>query len=236
MCTVVFHVPDAPSDPVRLLAVRDEDPSRRWNPLGAWWEELPGVIGVQDRRAGGAWLAARPRKGRLAVVLNREGDPDVPAESIASRGTLPLDAVAGRSLAHAPRMRGFNLLTVDAGRVGVTSWDGRTMRTAMPEPGVHMLAHHDVDDPRTERISAWLDAFGEADDDDWIADWTAVLARTAETDPRDDRAIVRDNRPHGYPTMSTLACVAEVGHGAADVRYAELAVPGAWSPLEFSRP
>ncbi|WP_221586211.1 NRDE family protein [Microbacterium sp. G2-8] len=230
MCTVVFRVPESPSDPVRLLAVRDEDPSRPWNPLGSWWRELPGVVGVQDRRAGGAWLAARPDLGRVAVTLNREGEPAVAAESIASRGSLSLDAVTDRPLTHHSRMRGFNLLSVTGGSVEVVSWDGDHLSHTIPTPGTHMLAHHDVDDPRSARIAAWLGAFRDVAADEW----PDVLARTAELSPVDDRAIVRDNRPHGYPTVSTLACTASVWPDRADVRYAELDGPGTWSPLAFS--
>ncbi|WP_370429006.1 NRDE family protein, partial [Microbacterium sp. NRRL B-14842] len=59
MCTVVIDVEVAGS--ARLLAVRDEDPAREWDALGEWWpEEYPGVIGIRDRRAGGAWLAVNP--------------------------------------------------------------------------------------------------------------------------------------------------------------------------------
>src|SRR5699024_10489014 len=95
MCTVIVRVPAEASEPLSFLAVRDEDPGRAWEPLGGWWPELPGVIGVRDRRAGGAWLAAEPDAGRLAVVLNREGSPDLPDNQILSRGRLPLDALGG---------------------------------------------------------------------------------------------------------------------------------------------
>ena len=77
MCTVIIRIPHDDAA-VQLLAVRDEDPGRGWDPLGAWWPDHPGVVGVRDRRAGGAWLAAEPASGRLAVVLNREGAPDIP--------------------------------------------------------------------------------------------------------------------------------------------------------------
>ena len=68
MCTVVIRVPTAGGGPVRVLAVRDEDPSRPWRPLGPWWPKLPQVRGVKDELAGGAWLAADDT--RLAVLLN----------------------------------------------------------------------------------------------------------------------------------------------------------------------
>ena len=244
MCTVVVRVPSAENEPVTFLAVRDEDPGRAWDPLGAWWPERPGVVGVRDRRAGGAWLAADPDAGRLAVVLNREGSPDLPEHEILSRGRLPLDALApdqsagehrevgtrATPIEGAQRMRGFNLVTIAAGAATVTSWDGSGLRTETLPPGTHMVAHDDVDDPQTPRIAAWREAFADAS----FEQWPDVLARTAEVDPGDDRAIVRDNRPHGYPTLSTIACTAQVWPDRAEVRYAELDRPGAWSPLLFT--
>lgn len=47
--------------------------------------------------------------------------------------------------------------------------------------------------------------------------------------PVDDRAIVRDNRPYGYPTLSLLVCTASVDASGVDVRYGEFAEPGAWN-------
>ncbi|MGI6879698.1 NRDE family protein [Microbacterium sp. gxy059] len=231
MCTVVFRVPESDADPLLLLAVRDEDPARPWNPLGASWPALPDLIGVQDRRAGGAWLAAMPGAGRLAVTLNRAGDPPVGEDEIVSRGGLALDAAAGRAPQDVERMRGFNLLVVDGPRAEVRAWDGRDLAVSRPGPGVHMLAHDGVDDPRTARIRAWLDDFRAADAS--VEAWLDVLARTARTPPGDDDAIIRDNRPHGWGTLSTLVCTAVVRPGSAEVRYAALRRPGSWDPLDF---
>lgn len=240
MCTVVIRVPEpGPSAAaIRLLAVRDEDPARPWNPLGAWWPQLPEVVGVQDRLAGGAWLAARP--GRLAVLLNRAGEPDLPVDRIASRGAIVLDSVSGSSPHGTLRTLGFNLVEVDADGAQVVSWDGHDLRRERLSPGTHMIAHTDADDPATPRIAAWHEAFENAPTDGdasgWWQGWLRVLAKSAELDPGDDRAIIRDNRPHGYPTQSLLACVASVTSDATDVRYAQLAHAGAWSPLEFEPP
>jgi hypothetical protein len=239
MCTVVVRVPEPSSpNPVRLLAVRDEDPARPWNPLGEWWPDRPGVLGVQDRVAGGAWLAARGP--RLAVLLNRAGGPEgVPAQELASRGGIVLASVSGDSPREAPRTLGFNLVEVDGTTVTATAWDGAALRREVLAPGTHMLAHDDVDDPATARIAAWLGAFADAPTDarsdgaPWWGPWLDVLTDSARLDPSDDRAIIRDNHAHGYPTMSLLACVAEVTADASAVRYAELERPGAWNPLSF---
>lgn len=236
MCTVVIRVPESTADPIRILAVRDEDPARPWNPLGRWWPEEPDVLGVQDRLAGGAWLAASG--GRLSVLLNRAGAPDLPAEEITSRGGIVLDSVLGRPVAEDPRTMGFNLVRVAGGAAELLSWDGRRLRrTAMP-PGTHMIAHEDLDDALTPRIVAWRGEFTaastEGDAATWWHPWLTVLEQSAKLPPEDDRAIIRDNRAHGYPTLSLLACVASVGPDASDVRYAQLAAPGAWSPLDFA--
>jgi len=237
MCTVVIRVPESPDEPTRVLAVRDEDPARPWNPLGRWWPEAhDGVVGVRDVRAGGAWLAADPAAGRLAVLLNR-ADVDTRRESeLVSRGGLVLDAVAGRSPAGEPPTHGFNLVEVDGGRARVLMWDGEALRTVELAPGTHMIAHDDVDDPATPRIARWLGEFQQAPPaagEEWWMPWVEVLARSAELAPTDDDAIIRDNRPYGYPTLSLLACVAYVSPHDVDVHYGELTEPGRWGGLEL---
>lgn len=229
MCTVIVHVPETADAPTRVLAVRDEDPTRAWDPLGSWWPELPGVVGVRDTRAGGAWLAADTDAGRLAVVLNR-ADMLPEERATGSRGHVVLEAVAGRGVADAPPTHGFNLVEVVGGRARVHHWDGDAVRTVELGPGVHMIAHGDVDDTETARIAAWHDAFPPpAPGDDWWRPWLVALEATTEVPPTDDRAIIRDNRPHGFPTLSLLVCAASVTASAAEVLYGELDEPGAWN-------
>lgn len=237
MCTAIIHVP-AGEGPVRLLAVRDEDPARPWRGPGEHW---PGVVGVQDVQAGGAWLAASPDAGRVAVVLNRTGGEGLPDDAVVSRGTLPLASVSGEGLPAEPPMRGFNLLEAGAGGgsgwARVASWDGERLSTTGLGPGTHMIAHDGVDDPATARIVRWLDAFRAAppgDGDRWYAPWLEVLARSAELGPDDDAAIIRDNRAHGYPTLSLLVCAATVGRSGTDVRGAALPEPAAWGDVELA--
>ncbi|GAA2076044.1 NRDE family protein [Microbacterium hatanonis] len=230
MCTVIVRVPAHTDEPVRMLAVRDEDPRRAWDPLGPWWPDShPGVVGVRDARAGGAWLAADPSRSRVSVILNRhevEG-------ATGSRGAVVLDAVVGRAPVAAPPTHGFNLVDIDASGARVTSWDGDAVRSVRLEPGVHMIAHDEVDDAATPRIAAWLTAFdaapSDAADGPWYAEWLAVLERSASLPPTDDRAIVRDNRPHGIPTLSLLMCAASIDASGVDIVYGELDAPGAWN-------
>ncbi|MGW9628424.1 NRDE family protein [Microbacterium sp. NPDC055521] len=234
MCTVVIDVAPFPGDGARLLAVRDEDPDRPWDDLGEWWPDAhPGVTGIRDRRAGGAWLAADPAAGRLAVLLNRADVLDLPDDGVRSRGTLALESVAGRSPEGPLPMHGFNLLEVTPQGSRVLSWDGAELRETAVPTGVHMIAHDDLDDPRTARIEAWLPQFAAATADrsaeGWDERWVAVLAESAALSPEDERAIVRDNRVHGYPTMSLLFCTAEIATGTVTVRSRVLAQPGQWS-------
>lgn len=232
MCTVVIDVADAGT--ARLLAVRDEDPLREWDALGEWWPERhPGVIGIRDRRAGGAWLAANPAEGRLAVLLNRADVLDLADDRAVSRGALALDSVTGRSPeGDALPMHGFNLLEVRPEGARVLSWDGVSLRETPITPGTHMIAHDDLDDEGTPRIAAWLPEFRAlgptAESADWTSEWLSLLAESARLAPEDDRAIIRDNRPHGYPTQSLLYCTASVSAAGIDVDYHALATPAHW--------
>ncbi|MBQ3358762.1 MAG: NRDE family protein [Microbacterium sp.] len=231
MCTVVIDVEDAAS--VRLLAVRDEDPQREWDALGPWWpEQYPGVIGIRDRRAGGAWLAVDPQRRRLAVLLNRADVQELPDDRAVSRGSLALESVAGRSPEGPLPMHGFNLLEVGPEGARVLSWDGAELRTTPVAAGTHMIAHDDLDDAVTPRIRTWLPRFRAlapaAESADWVTEWTALLAESAELSPEDDRAIIRDNRPHGYPTQSLLYATASVAPSGVDVRDHTLPSPAHW--------
>lgn len=250
VCTAVIEVPESPEGAMRVLAVRDEDPSRPWDPLGEWWPARPGVVGVHDRLAGGAWLAAQQREGRLVLILNRaEVSADQgshthrPAPK--SRGTVVLDELAGAKLEDPPQTAGFNMLTVAGGWAVVTQWDGVAVSRRTLEPGVHMLAHHDVDDTvNTARIARWLPeyrALAGLPDDAWRAAWVALLSESAGLGAADDRAIIRDNRAHGYPTQSLLVCLAEVanpdaaGRGGMRIDSAVLAEPAQWRDPRFDR-
>ena len=232
MCTVVIRVPEDGNGAVRLLAVRDEDPQRAWRSWGAWWPDRPGVRGVMDELAGGAWLAAD--HSTLAVLLNRAGGADGPV--LTSRGALVLDAVDRRPLPDPLTTLGFNLVQVTATGARVISWECGAPSVVDLPPGTHMIAHDDLDDPRTARIAAWRDAFTAASTSadtggHWWGEWLTVLAQSSELDPTDDRAIIRDNRPHGYPTLSLLVSVASLSSEGVAVKTAALDEPGRWNDL-----
>lgn len=227
MCTVVIRVPEPDRGDVRILAVRDEDPGRPWLPLGAWWPEHPEVEGVMDQLAGGAWLAHDDR--RLAVLLNRAGGTDL--EVPTSRGSLVTGSLTGVPMPDPLTTLGFNLVEASADGVRVTSWDGGTPRVTDLAPGTHMIAHEDVDDPRTARVAAWLDEFAATptEGERWWEGWIDVLRGTTAVEAADDRAIVRDNRAHGFPTLSLLLAVASIGPGGVTAEMATLDEPGVWN-------
>jgi hypothetical protein len=237
MCTVIITVPDDAAQPVRLLAVRDEDPGRPWDRLGAWWPDLyPGVVGIRDVRAGGAWLAANPDERRLAVLLNRHDLSDRPDEVVRTRGSVALDSVVGRSPVDRPPTRGFNLVEVTAHTARVVYWNGLESRTVELSPGTHMIAHDDVDDPQTVRITRWLPDFRAASDlftpdtREWWGPWLEIVERSAKLAGDDEAAIIRRQSFEGIPSYSLVICVASVGEGSLDVRDTPLTTPGRWTP------
>lgn len=227
MCTVVVHVPVTPGQPVRLLAVRDEDRDRPWRRLGPWWPERPGILGVRDERAGGAWLAVDPDASRLAVLLNREDLSDRGDDQVVSRGAIPLEAV-GDGIPEHPTTRGFNLVEVDADGAHLTEWDGLTARRSRLAPGTHMVAHHAVDDPGTPRIARWLEEFrsaGIAEGPEWWMPWLGVVERST-LDPA--ASVLRRDAHDGHVLESLLVCTATVGPAGVEVREAIPATPGTW--------
>lgn len=236
MCTVIISVPEDRFSPVRLLAVRDEDPARPWERLGSRWPETyPGVVGIRDARAGGAWLAAAPEDRRLAVLLNRHDLSDRPDDAVRTRGSVALESVSGRSPEGLPPTRGFNLVEVTAHTARVVSWDGRELRAVELAPGTHMVAHDDVDDPATPRITRWLPEFRKAasrmrDDPTWWHDWLPIIEQTADLAGDDPAAIIRRQIYEGIPSFSLLMCVATVGDDGLTVLDAPFTTPGKWTP------
>lgn len=238
MCTVIVEVPSEPGRRARVLAVRDEMPDRPWDPPGNWWPEEPDVRGVRDRRAGGAWLATRG--GSLAVILNRPESvaATLPegADPLESRGRIVLDSLRGQSVPERPYTESFNLVEAQHSRVFVTEWNGEHVSRQELPPGVHMIAHGAVNDPQFARIDAWLPPFrllAGLPDDAWKNSWLGALTLSTQFGPDDDRAIIRDNTVHGYPTQSLLVCLAEVGRADVHVSTITFDEPARWNGEEL---
>ncbi len=116
MCSIILHIG---ADGVFIAANRDEMVNRLWDEPAEYW---PGICGGRDRLGGGTW-AALNRHGVFAALLNREGTLG-PAPGKASRGILPLLALAHGTAAEAARSletlpagdyRSFNLVIADSG-------------------------------------------------------------------------------------------------------------------------
>lgn len=167
------------------------------------------------------------------MLLNRADVVDLPDDRALTRGTLALESVLGRSPVAPLSMHGFNLLEVRPEGARVLSWDGVSLRETPIEPGTHMIAHDDLDDEVTPRIAAWLPEFRAlgptALSADWVGEWVALLATSAQLDPEDDRAIIRDNRPHGYPTQSLLYATASVTPDGVVIADHSLPRPAHWT-------
>jgi uncharacterized protein with NRDE domain len=174
-----------------LAANRDERIDRPWDSPGAWWPDLPGVVGGRDRTAGGTWMALN-RHGVVCCVLNRSGSLG-PAPGKRSRGELPLIALAEKTLDAAVRSidsldagewRSFNLVLASAeGAFWVSGRaDGRPEAMPLPE-GVSMVTAFDPNDTDSPRVARHLPRFRAAsapDTDDWRG-WRAVLADSSGT-------------------------------------------------------
>lgn len=241
MCTVIINVPAPDAAPTRFIAIRDEDPGRPWLAPGEHWpQQYPGVVGIRDQRAGGAWLAFDEVHNRAAVVLNRRDHSGRDPRSLATRGTLALDAVMGIFPEDQPKTAGFNLLTVSPSSATVVSWDGISRHEYQIPAGVHMLAHDDLDDLRTDRIKRWLPDFRAAASDldapqaHWWQPWVEVIELSDRTiDPADPQALIRSNVFEGASSKSLLSCAVSVEEGASDLAFAELAEAGRWGGARY---
>jgi hypothetical protein len=161
MCTVVVRWAEGAS--TRILALRDELTGRDFDDPGAWWPDLPDVIGGRDRTAGGTWCATHVPTGMTALVLNRPqkrvADPGAP-----SRGVLPLlGAVHGEDWpAHVQPAGMASFLLVLAGPRRLVTWDfdGERLTTTEHPAGTWMVTSGGPEDRKADRF---LPAFTAAE-------------------------------------------------------------------------
>ncbi|RKR76654.1 NRDE family protein [Frondihabitans australicus] len=249
MCTVVVSLEPDSAWPVVLLGLRDEAVDRPWDSPGAWWPELPGVRGVRDREAGGAWLAVDDASSRAAVVLNRHEQVAEPEGGYTTRGVLPLEAVSGRTRAQEPTTRAFNLVTASPDGIRFTSWDGRTLASHDLRPGVHMITHEGPDVATVPRELRWLPRFREAfrpevapapdaapsgvapassagDDAGSWTPWLDVLRESSSLPTDDDEALFRSDEVDGHRYASLSVSLLALRPGEVVLRHARLPHPG----------
>ncbi|MFJ9753115.1 NRDE family protein [Streptomyces chartreusis] len=138
LCTVVVSL-----DPTAAVAaVRDEVTERLWIPPAQHWPKYPGLLGGQDLRAGGTWLAVAPSE-RLAAVLLK--GPDLPhaQNRLRSRGDLPLRAAAAGEVLDMDftRYAPFYLLLASFQTVRLMTWDGTGLRQNELPTGTHLITN-----------------------------------------------------------------------------------------------
>lgn len=193
MCLVVLAFGVSDDCPVLLAANRDEfhaRPSR-----GAhWWRDAGDILAGRDLQAGGTWLGVH-RSGRFATVTNYR-DADAPAHSVASRGRLVADFLAGRQTPleylqsiDTDAFAGFNLLVGDTGNIAYLSNRGGGLRELAP--GIYGLSNATLDTPweKVERSKSRLVRLLESQrlDDSALMDLLNDGDRGPASEVRDDR-------------------------------------------------
>lgn len=175
-----------------IIGNRDEFHARPTAPLERWAPSPGGhqLLAGRDLESGGTWLGLDDR-GRCAVVTNFRV-ARVPAPAGTSRGSLPLDFLAGAQsaprhaeslLADASGYAPFNLLLIDQAHcVHVGNHPAATMRQL--EPGLHGISNGGLDRPwpKTVKLGAALAAWLQSASDDLAPLWSALADETVAAD------------------------------------------------------
>ena len=183
MCLAFLRYEPAAQWPVLLASVRDEDLARPTAGPGRWWPQQPAVVGGQDLRSGGTWLAVDPYARMVVTVFTPGAPTPLDAVGLRSRGELPLLALADPTLswldpaAYEP----FALLLADPrdGRVEWWAWDRTTRLTRVEvEPGFHVanIAGLDATDV-SQRQARWAGVFEDAVPDPFTGEQGDVAQR-----------------------------------------------------------
>lgn len=161
MCLIAWNWQPRSTNPLLLIANRDEFYARPTAPLD-WWQDAP-ILAGRDLQAGGTWLGVS-RSGRLAALTNHRDPANVRADA-PSRGELVsgflqadssagdyLSALAGRAADYNP----FNLLVFDGTRLmGLESRHAKVMAL---QPGIGAVSNADflTPWPKLSRLSEGL--------------------------------------------------------------------------------
>lgn len=218
MCTLVIRFQPEARWPLLLAGNRDEMRNRESLSPARHWPQQPGVTAGLDRLAGGTWLGIN-RQGVVASVMNREGTLG-PADGKRSRGELVLMALrqssAGRAVKDlcslpASDYRAFNLFIGDREHCfwlcNREDGDINRLHAFTIDPGLHMLASRELDDPGHPRIGYWLPHFREAatpdpEQDDW-REWIELLSARSGGQPTHPHAAMNMDLPIGFATVSS---------------------------------
>jgi len=156
MCVLAIQYKTVENTPILVAQNREEMFDRPTQAPRIQSGKPRAVCGI-DRKAGGTWLGIN-QYGLLVVVANRP-KMNVPSEP-RSRGLLCRELLfahnareaaeqAARELA-AGCYAGANYVCVD-GEFGAVVYGGNTIEVIELEPGLHLLANGDLNDPKDQR-------------------------------------------------------------------------------------
>jgi hypothetical protein len=227
MCTVVTRW--SPSEPLRILALRDELTSRAFNDPGFWWPAEPDVVGGQDRVAGGTWCASRVSTGVTALVLNRPQKRNAD-EGAPSRGVLPLLGV--RHGADWPAhlridgMASFLLLLATPDRLTAWVFDGTSLAQEDHDPGTQMFTSGGAEDGKADRFLA---AFQDAD---FPEGWRVLVQEPPADDPA---ALVVRHEQDDLVFATVFGQLIKAQPGSLHIEYSRLPwQAGTWQQAAFT--
>ena len=226
MCTVVVRRLEG--RPAQILALRDESTARPFDDPGAWWPDLPDVVGGRDRTAGGTWCATSVATGTTALLVNRpakrQADPGAP-----SRGVLPLVAVRHgpdwRDHVDLRGMASFALLLVTPHRALTWDFDGTDVLITEHPPGTHMLTSGGPEDRKADRYLADFAAAGYPDD------WRRLVRQAPPQD--DPGALVVHHEEDGKVFATVFGELIEAERGRLRIEHSRRPWTGEpWLTLE----
>ena len=230
MCLVAWHWQPGASQPLLLLANRDEFYARPSEAMH-WWED-GNMLAGRDLTGGGAWLGIT-RHGRLAVLTNYR-DPVGFRTDAASRGALvaqflqsdlpALDYLQG-ILPDVGHYNAFNLLVFDGKQLmGLESRHARILALA---PGIGAVSNADFFSPwpKLENLQAGLSkASGLASANQNRALWK--LLRSEHKAP--DHALPRTGIPLQRERDLSSAFIATPDYGTRASTLVKLRSQGFW--------
>ena len=219
MCLAFLrYEPDRPW-PVVLLSIRDEELARPTAaPARRWPQTQPGLLGGQDLRSGGTWLAVDTDRNAVAAVFTSGGATPLDS-ALHSRGDLPLIALRDDGLdgVDASSYGPFTLLLANPTRATWWTSTGSGLRRHDIPAGDHIANVDGLDATHNSpRQARWRDRLADSAPtvfdpaagvpDRWNG-WPTLLAGGLELDTRD--SLLLRSGPYGTKSVVLIALGAQ---------------------------